>query len=173
MRAGSAPAQHVDDFDVGLPEVDPNGTPFFRQLCSLNIIKSRIYSRLYSTKGLQNSPEEICQIVRELHAELEEWKNDNPIDNSHLNHVNGDGFLLGFASVGLQFVYFNSLIMIHRMPLVLYYYARTLENESRIHFDPKWFGDQSRESASVCVQAARDTLRLVNSMPWGDIAWIW
>lgn len=173
VRVGSAPAQNVDDFDVGLPEVDHNSTFSFRQMCSLNVIKGRIQGRLYSARGLQKTPEELCQTVKELHAELEEWRNANPIDSSHLDQIKGDGFLAGFASIGLQLVYYNCLIMIHRLPLVLYYYARRFENESRIHFDPRWFGDQPHVSASVCVQAARETLRLVNSMPWGDVAWIW
>lgn len=170
---GSAPAQSVDDFDVNLPEAEHNTTLFFRQLCSLNVIKSRIYGRLYSAKGLQKTPADVCQVVKELHAELEEWRNANPIDNTNLKQVNGDNFLSSFASVGLQLVYYNCLIMIHRMPLVLGHYARYLGNTTQIHFDLRWFADQSHVSSSVCVQAARETLRLVNNMPWGDIAWLW
>lgn len=128
---------------------------------------------LYSAKGLQKTPEEVCQTVKGLHAEFEEWSNANPFDNSKLQQVADDGFLMGFASVGLQLVYYNSLIMIHRMPLMLYHYSLYLETKSPIHFDPRWFGEQSRASAAVCVQAARNTLKLVNTMPWGDIAWIW
>lgn len=173
MRVGSSPAQSVDDFDVDLPEAEHNTTLFFRQLCSLNVIKSRIYGRLYSAKGLQKTPADVCQVVKELHAELEEWRNANPIDNTNLKQVNGDNFLSGFASVGLQLVYYNCLIMIHRMPLVLGHYARYLGNTTQIHFDLRWFADQSHVSSSVCVQAARETLRLVNNMPWGDIAWLW
>lgn len=173
VRAGSSPAQNVDDFDVGLPEIDDDNTPFFRQMCCLTVIKSRIYGKLYSTKGLQRTPEEVCQIVKDLHAELEEWKTENPFDNSFLHQVEGEGFLLGFASVGLQFVYYNSLIMVHRMPLLLHYFAQRVGSETPLHFDPACFANQSQVSASVCVNAARDTLKLVNSMPWGDIAWIW
>lgn len=163
----------MDDFDVSLPEVDENHPAFFRQLCCLTVVKSRIYGKLYSTKSLQRTPEEVCQTVKDLHAELEEWKIENPFDNSFLHQVEGDGFLLGFASVGLQFVYYNSLIMTHRVPLLLHYYTHRVGSETQLHFDPAWFGEQSKESAAVCVQAARDTLKLVNSMPWGDIAWIW
>lgn len=173
VRAGSSPAQSVDDFDVSLPEVDAENPLFFRQLCCLTIIKSRIYSKLYSAKALQRNPEEICRIVNDLHRELEEWRSENPFDNSCLQHVEGKGFLLGFASVGLQFVYYNSLIMVHRMPLLLHYYANRVGSEIQLHIDPASFADQSQVSIAVCVNAARDTLKLVNVMPWGDIAWIW
>lgn len=137
------------------------------------MIKSRIYHKLYSTRSLQKSPEEVSQTVKELHAELEEWKKANTFHCTPVQQAEGKDFLLGFATVGLQFVYYNSLIMIHRMPLVLNYYAHYLESQAQLRFDPSWFNNQSHISAAVCMQAARDTLKLVNNMPWGDIAWIW
>ncbi|KAI9924643.1 hypothetical protein MW887_006917 [Aspergillus wentii] len=182
IRAGNAPAQHSDDFDVDLPTDNTadgcpvgNNTSFFRQLCRLTVIKSRIYGKLYSAKALHNkSPVDVIGIVEELHAELEDWRVTSPFDSHVKQKGAGEDFLLGFASVGLQFVYYNSLIMIHRMPLIINFaYATHAQPGLECHFDPRVLNRQSSISNAYCVQAARDTLRLVNNMPWGDIAWIW
>lgn len=178
LRIGNAPSQHQDDFDVPLPEElesDKHGEtasniPFFRQLCRMALIKSRIYSRLYSAKALLKPPVEIYKTVKELHAELEEWKKGSPaLDDLQMRSAGRD-FLFGFASIGLHFVYHNALIMIHRVPLFVNYIitakeeSETLESISKAH---------ASKSAAIGAQAARDTLKIVNNMPWGDIAWTW
>lgn len=117
---------------------------------------------------------DVIGIVEELHAELEDWRVTSPFDSHVKQKGAGEDFLLGFASVGLQFVYYNSLIMIHRMPLIINFaYATHAQPGLECHFDPRVLNRQSSISNAYCVQAARDTLRLVNNMPWGDIAWIW
>jgi hypothetical protein len=40
-------------------------------------------------------------------------------------------------------------------------------------FDYRRIMREAVASTAICVQAARDTLKLVNNLPWGDIAWIW
>ncbi|KAJ5602010.1 hypothetical protein N7510_011544 [Penicillium lagena] len=179
LRAGTAPSQHPDDFDVALPAdaignedtLVSNNIPFFRQLCRLTIIKSRIYSQLYSTKALQRPPKEVYRTVKELHTELEEWRRQHPLLKEPKQKVAESDFLYGFASVGLHFVYYNALIMVHRIPLLMNYaYSSRLPNASG---KKQAMSAQASSSAVICVQAARDTLKLVNNMPWGDIAWIW
>ncbi|KAI9038551.1 transcription factor domain-containing protein [Aspergillus affinis] len=183
IRVGSAPAQHPDDFDVGFPSetaedkfVSFNNLSFFRQLCHMTVIKSRIYSKLYSAKALHNkSPTETCEIVRELHTELEEWKSADPFSQQNLKQRGaGDDFLMGFACAGLQFVYYNCLIMIHRLPLVIHFaYMHRLASGGRVQPDSMMILSQASASTVICAQAARDTLKLVNNLPWGDVAWIW
>ena len=182
VRSGSAPTQHIDDFDVDLPtEGADDGCPvgdhksFFRQFCRLTIIKGRIYTKLYSTKALNNkSVTEIFRLVDELYAELEEWKSTSALDVQLKMKPAGEDFLLGFASAGLRLVYYNSLIMIHRIPLIVHFiHARYVPREKQKTSDLRRIANQSSASAIICVQAARDTLKLVNSLPWGDIAWIW
>ncbi|KAJ5669074.1 hypothetical protein N7462_010144 [Penicillium macrosclerotiorum] len=178
LRAGSAPSQHPDDFDVPLPEDlednnDPDqlsNIPFFRQLCRMSVIKSRIFCRLYSAKALLKPPREIFRVVKELNAELEEWKKDYPFDEVPKQKVAEKDFLFGFASVGLHFVYYNAQIMIHRIPLLLDYLMPFKDEPEELVRLSK---AQAASSALVCVKAARNTLKLVNNMPWGDIAWIW
>ncbi|KAF5860242.1 hypothetical protein ETB97_001776 [Aspergillus alliaceus] len=182
IRTGSSPAQHPDDFDIGFPEVDTeneftmnDNASFFRQLCHLTLIKSRIYSRLYAAKALhKNSPKEIYKIVRELRDELEEWHNASPFTQRMKPRGAGEDFLIGFATAGLQFGYYNSMIMIHRLPLTIHFaYVRHSPVGVKWDVDRKTILNESSTASSICVQAARETLKLVNNLPWGDIAWIW
>ncbi|KAJ5103255.1 hypothetical protein N7532_003784 [Penicillium argentinense] len=179
LRAGNAPSQHPDDFDVPLPEEleeekkdseVASNIPFFRQLCRMALIKSRIFCRLYSAKALLKPPREIYQVVKELHAELEEWEKDYPFEEEPRQKVAETDFLFGFGSIGLRLVYYNALIMIHRIPLLLNYLISSREDPEELKSLSK---AQASKSAVICVQAARDTLKLVNNMPWGDIAWLW
>ncbi|KAJ5774236.1 hypothetical protein N7457_009132 [Penicillium paradoxum] len=178
LRIGNAPSQHQDDFDVPLPEElehDKHGEtasniPFFRQLCRMALIKSRIYSRLYSAKALVKPPVEIYKTVKELHSDLEEWKRDSPNLGELTLKVGERDFLFGFASIGLHFVYHNALIMIHRVPLFLNYVITAREESEELESISK---ARAAKSTAIGTQAARDTLKIVNSMPWGDIAWTW
>lgn len=136
----------------------------------MSLIKSRIYCRLYSAKALAKPPGEIFQTVKELHAELEEWKKDYPFDEKPKLKVAEKDLLCGFASIGLHFVYYNALIMIHRIPLLLNYLITSRDEPEDLRSLSK---AHAAKSSVICVQAARDTLKMVNNMPWGDIAWIW
>ncbi|THC94443.1 hypothetical protein EYZ11_006080 [Aspergillus tanneri] len=183
IRVGNAPTQHPDDFDIGFPTetaddefIMLNNHSFFQQLCHMTVIKSRIYSRLYATKALHNqSLEDIWETVKELQLELDEWKNVDAFHDEHLKQRGGsDDFLMGFACVGLQFVYYNALIMIHRLPVLIHFaYMRRLAGGARTSRDSRAIINQASTSTAICVQAARDTLKLVNNLPWGDVAWIW
>lgn len=134
------------------------------------LIKSRIYCRLYSAKALLKHPREILQTVKELYAELEAWKKDNLFGDEPRFKVTETDFLFGFASIGLEFGYFNALIMIHRIPLLLNYIITSRDDPEDLKLLSK---AHAAKSGVICVQAARDTLRMVNNMPWGDVTWIW
>ncbi|KAE8410877.1 fungal-specific transcription factor domain-containing protein [Aspergillus pseudocaelatus] len=182
IRTGSSPTQHPDDLDIGFPEVDTDdeftmhgNASFFRQICHMTLIRSRIYSKLYAVKALQKmSPKEIYEIVRELREELEEWHQASPFTQQSKPRGASEDFLVGFATAGLQFGYFNSMIMIHRLPLTIHFaYVRHSTINVKWDVDHKTIFNESTKASSICVQAARDTLKLVNNLPWGDIAWIW
>lgn len=86
----------------------------------------------------------------------------------------GEDFLFGFATAGLRLIYYNLLIMVHRIPLIVHFiHARHIPPDRQKASDLRLIANQSATSAKICLQAARDTLKLVNSLPWGDIAWIW
>ncbi|OQE08396.1 hypothetical protein PENVUL_c010G07479 [Penicillium vulpinum] len=178
LRTGNAPLQHQDDFDVPLPEeleCDRHGEtasniPFFRQLCQMSVIKSHIYSRLYSATALTKPPIEIYNTIKELDAELEEWRRQSPtLTEQEIKHTEAD-YLFGFASIGLRFVYHNALIMIHRVPIFVNYMITARKESGKIESISK---AHAAKSAAISAQAARDTLKIVNNMPWGDIAWTW
>ncbi|KAJ5327448.1 uncharacterized protein N7506_010550 [Penicillium brevicompactum] len=178
LRIGNAPSQHPDDFDVPLPEEmesdrldgSPHKITFFRQMCRMSVIKGRIYSRLYSAKALLRPPIEIYRTVKELHAELEEWNLDSPPLSEHQVKIDERDFLYGFASLGLRFVYHNALIMIHRVPLFINYIVTARNEPERLQALSK---AHAAKSGAIGTQSARDTLKLINNMPWGDIAWTW
>ncbi|KAE8378934.1 fungal-specific transcription factor domain-containing protein [Aspergillus bertholletiae] len=182
IRTGSSPTQHPDDLDIGFPEVDTDdeftmsgNASFFRQLCHMTLIRSRIYGKLYAVKALQKmTPKEIYGIVRELRKELEEWHDASPCAQQLKPRGAGEDFLVGFATAGLQFGYFNSMIMIHRLPLTIHFaYMGQSTVNVKWDVDHKTIVNESSRASSICIQAARDTLKLVNNLPWGDIAWIW
>ncbi|KAL3475191.1 fungal-specific transcription factor domain-containing protein [Aspergillus californicus] len=180
IRLGNAPTQHFDDFDVEFPTDETmkglmrtGNKAFFPQVCRIAVIRSRIYNQFYSARALENkSTTDICEVVHKFHAELQEWKNDSHFDTLFKQRGAGEDFLAGFASAGLFLLYYNSLIMIHRVPLLINYMYQS-RADSIPEVDLRLMLNQSSSSAAICVQAARDTLKLVNNLPWGDIAWIW
>ncbi|KAL2813569.1 fungal-specific transcription factor domain-containing protein [Aspergillus granulosus] len=178
IRLGNAPAQRSDDFDVDFPSdenaeglVMADNKLFFPRLCRMALLRSRIYQQFYSARALERkSTADICETIHQLHAELDSWKSEYQILLKKRGP--GEDFLSGFASAGLFLLYYNSLIMIHRLPMLINYQYQS-RADTIAEFDLKLILNQSSTSAGVCVQAARDTLKLVNNLPWGDIAWIW
>ncbi|KAL4926578.1 transcription factor domain-containing protein [Aspergillus undulatus] len=180
IRLGTAPTQHFDDFDVEIPSDETvhglmmaDNKAFFPQVCRIAVIRSRIYRHFYSARALENkSTADICEMVHNLHAELQEWKKTSQFETLIKQRGTDEDYLAGFASAGLFLMYYNSLIMIHRLPLMLNFVYQS-RADSIPEIELRLMLKQSTSSAAVCVQAARDTLKLVNNLPWGDIAWIW
>ncbi|TQB72697.1 hypothetical protein MPDQ_006562 [Monascus purpureus] len=184
IRLGSAPAQNLDDFDVDYPQAESDEESlsedssvylgFFRQFCLLSVIRGRIYVRLYGANSFEQRPADICEAVHELSANLEEWWNECPFQNQFKLKPGAPDFLFGLASIGLRLVYYNSLIMIHRMlPLLNVMVGRNSMWRSKLHIDMASLDNQASSSSAICLQAARDSLKLVNHMPWGDVSWLW
>ncbi|KAL2863838.1 transcription factor domain-containing protein [Aspergillus lucknowensis] len=179
IRLGSAPTQHFDDFDVQIPSDETtaglmmaDNKAFFPRVCRLAVIRSQIYRQFYSARALEDKPTaEICEMIHKLHAELESWKNGSRFDILFRHRGTGEDFLSGLASAGLFLLYYNSLIMIHRLPMLVNFVYQT-RPDSIPEIDIRLILNQCSTSAAVCVQAARDSLRLVNNLPWGDVAWI-
>ncbi|KAL3466450.1 fungal-specific transcription factor domain-containing protein [Aspergillus heterothallicus] len=180
IRSGNAPTQHFDDFDVEIPSdesasglVMADNKLFFPRLCRISLLRSRIYQVFYSTRALEHkSTADICETVHQLHTDLDSWKSECQFDTLLKKRGPGEDFLAGFASAGLFVVYYNSLIMIHRLPMLINFIYQS-RGDRIPEFDLRLMLNQSSASAAVCVQAARDTLKLINNLPWGDVAWIW
>ncbi|KAL1966660.1 hypothetical protein VTN77DRAFT_4071 [Rasamsonia byssochlamydoides] len=187
IYTGMAALQDYEDFDVDLPSDDPpeggaglelsrqNWTVrYFRILCQHTVIKSRIYKELYSTKALAKSISEVRATVAELNAELEKWKRENPYINASSPSGAGKDDMELIARLGQRLSYYNSLIIIHRMPLL---HEMTAWSRLQQRVDPKVdfksIFAESYESTQVCVQAARDSLKLIDQLPWRDVGYAW
>ncbi|KAL4905402.1 fungal-specific transcription factor domain-containing protein [Aspergillus multicolor] len=179
IRLGSAPTQQIDDYDVDFPSEETEGLMIvdnksvFPQICRVSVIRSRTYKHFYSARGLENkSTAEICETVHKLHADLQDWKSNSQFEALLRQRGSGEDFLAGFASAGLFLLYNNTLMMIHRIPMLMsFVYQSRADSVSQI--DMRLILSQSASSAIVCVQAARDILQSINHLPWGDVAWIW
>ncbi|KAL6230423.1 hypothetical protein BDW75DRAFT_222787 [Aspergillus navahoensis] len=179
IRLGSAPTQQLDDYDVELPSDDTEGLRLvdnktvFPQICRISVIRSRTYRHFYSARALENkSTADICETVHKLNAELQDWKSRSQFDTLFKQRGSGQDFLVGFASASLFLLYNNTLMMIHRVP-VLINFAYQSRAERIPELDLRLMFNQSSSSAVLCVQAAREILKLINHLPWGDVAWIW
>ncbi|KAL4973906.1 fungal-specific transcription factor domain-containing protein [Aspergillus desertorum] len=179
IRLGSAPTQQLDDYDVEFPSDETEGLilvdnkTFFPQLCRISVIRSRTYKQFYSARALENkSAADICETVHKLDAELQKWKGRVQFDNLLKQRGSGQDFLVDFASASLFLLYNNTLMMIHRIPMIInFVYQSRAERIPKA--DLRLILNQSSSSAVLCVQAAREILKLINHLPWGDVAWIW
>ncbi|KAF7716833.1 Fungal specific transcription factor [Penicillium ucsense] len=178
LRAGNPPTQHPDDFDVPLPSelgedlsgISSTDIPYFRQLCRMSVIKSRIFCQLYSAKALLRCPSEIYKSVKELDLQLKAWRKDYPSHEDTRHATSQSNPLLMFGTIALDFVYYNALIMTHRIPILLNY---LITDRGHLHEIETLDKAQTAKSLVICAGAARDTLKMVNNMSWGDVAWIW
>jgi hypothetical protein len=185
IRAGTAPAQDVEDFDVDLPaagyhdgSADPDNDRLylglFGLLCRLCVIKSRIYRKLYSATSWTKSLAEIRQVVKALNAEIAEWRQGSPFaDTEPFKEYNDDPFGRLWC-IYIQIHYYHSLVMVNQTPLV---YDDRLSsdanNSPRQRNGRKKYNDQFYESARTCLQAARETMKLVYNIPREELSWIW
>lgn len=182
---GTSPVQHPDDMDVEFPQADisdqPNdahsassleGLEYFRQLCQLSYLKGKVYFEIYCPRK-DVTPLVFCKRVCELHAELEEWWENFPFKDPFGRGSTESDYLTKFSSVGLQAMYYNCLIMTHRIvPRINLIIMRT----PRMWRSPSDIATVERQtpiSTSICLTAARDTLKLVNHVPWSDVALAW
>ncbi|KAL4924977.1 transcription factor domain-containing protein [Aspergillus undulatus] len=94
LRTGQSHCLHDEDCNLQLPSEytanlsrmaysaapRPTDGPLFFQELRLSLIKSRIFTALYSHQGLQTSDSEVIRLIRELDNELEQWRLSMPPD---------------------------------------------------------------------------------------------
>ena len=177
--------QRLDDMEVALPEFEePEESPsfsdnhqyfeHFRQMCSLSLLKGRIYSEIYCPKR-DVKHLDFCRKVRELNAELEKWWENLQLKDLPNPVSETKDFLAAFAWMTLRIVYCNCLIMTHRIiPRFHYLATHNLEWRSgALYHDLASLEAQLPLSTAACLGAARDTLQLVHHIPWSNTSWIW
>lgn len=175
--------QHFDDLDPSLSEsfkeitqiYAKNDTDwgFFCGLCSLTVITSRTIQRLYS-KSITNLRINISDTMKDLNAQLEEWRRKVPLRIHSLYEPKESKFSTSLARVRLQLCYYQVLTLINRFPLLLEF-QRSPDGQTL-----RWSHARSEPSetnlaleASICINAARETLKLVKDIPHKEDYWIW
>ncbi|KAI4211349.1 MAG: hypothetical protein LQ351_005904 [Letrouitia transgressa] len=141
LRSGRPPAQDDDDMNVELPSKDPSDnignipladgkgkTNLFRLMCTFAIIESKVYKNLYSTKASKQSDGALLNTIGELDKELEEWKDEIPLDFRPEHEIKASHTPLLLHVVVLHFAYYNCLTTIHRMSVHHGYWTSRLSN---------------------------------------------
>ncbi|KAJ5156090.1 hypothetical protein N7492_008893 [Penicillium capsulatum] len=186
LRSGRPPVQDDDDMNVELPSEDPpdnvGNVPLadgrskfnlFRSLCEFATIESRVYKRLYSAKASRQSDGELLNTIGELDKELEDWKDNIPVDFRPENEIQATHGPLLLHVVVLHFAYYNCLTTIHRMSVHHGYWTSRLSNYAIQGLNARPLNPRVFLSAVLCVTAARASINLIKYIPQGDFACVW
>ena len=119
------------------------------------------------------SLEEMQASVDELNAEMEAWKAQNPFWRP-LDELDPSATgLKMYTQVGAQIYYSHSEIMINRMPLIYESIHLSLRDEQNRLLPSERLSSICQRANSVCIQAARNILNLIDLLPWGEIGIFW
>ncbi|KAI9889274.1 MAG: hypothetical protein M1814_005649 [Vezdaea aestivalis] len=186
LRSGRPTAQDDNDFNVELPSADPKDNignipladgkskiNLFRLMATFALIESKVYKLLYSTKASKQSDGELLNTIGELDAELEEWKDDIPIDFRPEYEIQATHTPLMLHIVVLHFSYYNCLTTIHRMSVHHGYWTNRLVDYAVQGLNARPLNPRVFTSAQVCVTAARASINLIKYIPQGDFACVW
>jgi hypothetical protein len=185
LRLGRPLLQEDNDMNVDLPSEypeDENGNiglstggklNLFRLTSEFATIESRVYKELYSRKAAKQSEKELLYTISELDHLLEEWKESIPIEFQPENDIETTDAGLILHVLVLHFSYYNTLIAIHRTSVHHGYWTSksskdTLEDIHERPLNPRVFS-----SASICVTAARASIKLIKYCPLGEYSYIW
>jgi hypothetical protein len=188
IKTGRGYLQHPDDADVDLPGEDPqafndlqNGCMWsiklFRSTCTHAVLVSTIYRELYATKAFYKSFPEVCKTVTKLSDQLREWKREysclsyTPPDSKESKDLNRDEEVKIVAHISEKLCYLNSIILINRMPLLFEIAGLKRTHPTRDAI--KHVSATSRHHSLICLHAARDSLKLLDRLPWRDVGFSW
>ncbi|KAL4924925.1 fungal specific transcription factor domain-containing protein [Aspergillus undulatus] len=183
LRFGKPPAQNDDDMTIDLPSESPiNSIPVlpslyrhdnfdvFRAHCQLATIKGQLYKNLYSAAAKDRPLSEVMDTVKTLDGMLQSWKEDLPSEYQPQSEP-----LPSFSPPSISMMllylhcsYFNCIIAMHR--LIACRKIRTAEDLvkrcERFNFPPSLpYSSRMFMSESLCANAARASIRLMNYMP--------
>ncbi|KAL4890754.1 fungal-specific transcription factor domain protein [Aspergillus ambiguus] len=186
LRSGRPPVQDDDDMNVELPSDNPpdniGNVPLsdgkskfnlFRTMCQFATIESRVYKRLYSAKASKQSDGELLNTIGELDKDLEEWKDNIPLDFRPEHEIKATHTPLILHVVVLHFAYYNCLTTIHRMSVHHGYWTSRLSNYAIQGLNARPLNPRVFLSAVLCVTAARASINLIKYIPRGDFACVW
>jgi hypothetical protein len=181
IHMGTGCVQNSEDLDLDLPTADSkNGSnmdwsaPFFRILCQHTLIRCKIYRELYSSRALGKPLSGVQRTVDELSEELDGWRRENPYLRSKPSakaFLDNDQEIEHVSICSQWFAYFNSLILINRMPLIHeLVHCKGLYTPLK---DMAFLSSRAQKSSWICIQAARDTLKILQNLPSRDVGYTW
>ncbi|KAI9729622.1 MAG: hypothetical protein M1818_008469 [Claussenomyces sp. TS43310] len=186
LRSGRPPSQDDDDMNVDLPSADPadnignipladgkGKVNLFRLMCEFATIESKVYKQLYSTKASKQSDGELLNTIGDLDNQLEEWKDNIPVDFRPEHEIKASHTPLILHVVVLHFAYYNCLATIHRMSVHHGYWTSRLSNYAIQGLNARPLNPRIFSSAALCVSAARASIHLIKYIPQGDFACVW
>lgn len=103
-----------DETSISCPSNDNKKFYPFQTLCTLARIESKVYTELYITQARKKTATERLQSISALDAELQEWKENIPIELRPENPIQCEADAR-FSIVMLHFRYYSCLAAIHRV----------------------------------------------------------
>jgi len=183
LRWGKPLLQDDDDMDMELPDNDPvdklglitlsDGTGtfnIFRTMSEFAVIESKIYKQLYSAKASQLSNEGLLHTIGELDLILEEWKEGIPTEFQPEYEIKVDNKPLLSHIIILHFAYYNCLNSIHRTSVHHGFWTSDVFNR---RLNARALNPRVFSSASICVAAARASIRLIKHIEPGGCRYVW
>jgi len=186
LRNGRPPAQDDHDFNVELPDPEPEDGAgdipladgkgklnLFRTVCEFAVIESKVYRRLYASNATKQSDGELLQTIGELDQELEDWKDRIPIEFRPEHEIKASHTPLLLHVVMLHFGYYNCLTAVHRMSVHRGHWTNRLSNYATLGLNAKPLNPRIFSSAALCTAAARASISLLKYIPPNDTSCIW
>jgi hypothetical protein len=167
LRSGRPSVMQEDDIGIDLPKPDkafmmgPNVPQPIRYMSTLSLLQGRVYNKLYSAKATTRSTLERLQWVSTLDEELQEWKDNLPIEIRPGNEMQVEQDFV-IPVLMMHYGYFNALSTIHRCSV--HYEAWTNSGEpplnteamGKMKLNPRVFA-----SAAITLGAARSVIGLL------------
>lgn len=160
LRSGRPGVFHDEDIGVPLP-MQPGSFAMFPKMATLALLESRVYSKLYSARSQTRPDLERLKWVGQLDLELQQWRDSIPIGSRPEENkiICPDEDLI--HTIMMHFEYYNCLVTIHRGSVHHGSWlskggATTLRTSGDRNINPRVF-----ESASICLGAARNTIKLL------------
>jgi hypothetical protein len=168
------PSEDPPDNIGNIPLADGKGTMnLFRLMCTFSIIQSNVYKGLYSVKASKQTDGELLNTIGELDRELEDWKDDIPLEFRPEHDIKASHTPLILQVAVLHLGYYNCLTTIHRMSVHHGYWTSRLSNFAIQGLNARPLNPRVFMSAQLCVQAARASIHLLKYIPKGDLSCVW
>lgn len=136
-------------------DVPPNMSLYFLHNVQLTRLTQRIFHQLYNPASIEGTWSDVQALIGELDEQLENWYRALPAILDFRRHQRDRDFYECRLSLG--FFYNSTKIMIHRPCLCRLDRKIPHQSDKSLAFN--------RNSATTCVESARETLRLVPDEP--------